>query len=151
MNKEEIINKIIDYFTENEDVFDSVLEDLDGWCGFLDNDRYYYMNEIDEFYSDVPPSELLSRAFYGYDADSYNTLADGRKEYAPFNPNREFFYYNGYGNFVSTDRKDYSDYLDSYVIEKMVEHRQNMQSMFIEDTPELAELFDELEKLKKEN
>ena len=51
--------------------------------------------------------------------------------------------YNGYGNLVSTDYKDYSAHLDEYAIEEMSENRCYIDT--IESDSELSSLFDELE------
>lgn len=141
--KENTTNKIIAYFEENEGIFNNCIEELDGYNGYLGDDRYYYMEELDELYNGVNPIEILQRAYFGYDADAWHTDSRGEKEYGAFNPNREYFTYNGYGNLVSSDYKDYSAFLDRYAVEKMSENRRYIDS--IDDDAELAELFDELE------
>lgn len=140
---EKITNEIIAYFEEHEDTYNAAAEELDAYNGYLGDDRYYSMDELDEFYSGTKPSEILARAFYGYDEETYTTDASGNKEYGAFNPNREYFRYNGYGNLVSADYKDYSGLLDHYIIESMLENRNYIDT--IDDEPELSELFDELE------
>lgn len=143
--KEMIINDIIAYFEKNEDVFNDCIEQLDGYNGYLGDDRYYSMDELDEFYRDSDPLEILRRAYYGRDDDTWTTDSDGNKTYGEFNPNRDYFRYNGYGNLVSTNYKDYSDHLDKYAIEAMGEDRYYIDS--IEENKELASLFDELEEV----
>lgn len=146
--KEDIIADIIQYFKENEDVFNDCMEDLDSYNGYLGDDRYYGMNELNDIYSGQEPQEILFRAFYGFDADSWHTDSSGNKIYGAFNPNRDYFYFNGYGNLVSSDYKDYSDKLDGYAIEAMSEGRNYIDS--IEDDNILADLFDELEEAEEE-
>ena len=141
--KETTVKKIIDFFNENEDIFNSCIEELDSYNGFLNDDRYYSMDELDEFYSGTEPLELLRRAYYGRDDDTYTTDSNGNKTYGEFNPNRDYFYYNGYGNLVSSDYKNYSAHLDEYAIEAMSENRQYIDS--IDGDDDLAALFDELE------
>jgi hypothetical protein len=143
--KSEIIENIISYFEDNEDIFNSCIEELDSYNGYLGDDRYYEMYMLDDFYTGVKASELLERAFYGCDDDSWHTDAHGEKIYGAFNPNREYFYYNGYGNLVSADYKDYSAHLDSWVVESMLDNRYYIDT--INDTEELQELFFELETL----
>lgn len=140
---DEIINAIITYFEENEEIFNACIEELDSYNGYLNDDRYYYMEDLNDFYSGTEPLELLNRVFYGYDEDNYITNSYGDKEHREFNPNREYFKYNGYGNLVSSDYKDYSAYLDSYTVESMSENRQYIDT--IEENEELTALFDELE------
>lgn len=141
--REQTIKKIIAYFEEHEELFNSCMEELDSYNGYLGDDRYYPMDELDEFYHGSDPLEILRRAYYGHDDDAWHTDASGNKIYGEFNPNREYFYFNGYGNLVSSDYKDYTDKLDTYAIEDMSENRHWIDS--IEDDEELTALFDELE------
>ena len=144
-----IYEDVINYFNDNEDIFNQAIEELDSYNGYLGDDRYYSMDELDEFYRDAEPTELLNRAFYGYDEDSWTVNERGEKEhYNSFNPNREYFTYNGYGNLVSTNYKDYSAHLDEYAIESMLDNRCYVDT--IDDEPELSKLFDELEKAYEE-
>ena len=137
--------KIIAYLEENEEEFTELIEDLDSWNGYLGDDRYYPMEDLNEFYRDTDPIELLYRVYYGHDDDNYTTDERGEKHYGEFNPNREYFYYNGYGNLVSSDYKDYSDKLDDWFVEKVIDNQSHLQ---ISD--ELHELIDELENYEME-
>ena len=141
--KEQAINNIIEFFKNNEDEFNAAIEELDNYNSYLGDDRYYSMDELDAFYSGTEPTEILRRAFYGYDEDTYTTDAHGNREYGAFNPNRDYFTYNGYGNLVSADYKDYSAHLDRWAIESMRENRAYIDT--IDDNPELSELFNALE------
>ena len=145
---EEITADIIEYFENNEDIFNDCMEELDSYNGYLGDDRYYSMDELDELHNGIEPSELLRRAFYGYDEDTWTTDSRGDKTYGPFNPNREYFRYNGYGNLVSADYKDYTGQLDKYAVESMSENRSYVDS--IDDNEELTALFDELEAAAEE-
>jgi hypothetical protein len=144
--REELINQIIEFFENNEDIFNECIEELDGWNGYLNDDRYYSMETLNEFYSSTEPIELLYRCFYGHDADNYTTDASGNRTYGEFNPNREYFKYNGYGNLVSTNYKDYSDKLDNYFIESLYDNRQDIYCIYNDE--ELTTLFDELENME---
>ena len=73
-------------------------------CNYCD-DRIYYMEDFDDFYSASTPLEVATRVFYGHDE-----LSDESN----FNPNREFFYFNGYANPVSLDYIEYIDILDKW-------------------------------------
>lgn len=144
MNK--TVNKIIEFFEQNEEIYNACVEELDSYNGYLNDDRYYYMEDLNEFYHGADPLELLYRVFYGHD-ETYTTDSTGNKTYGEFNPNREYFKYNGYGNLISTDYKDYSAFLDVYLIEELSENRPNIYT--IEDNEELTALFDELEQGEK--
>ena len=143
LTPEEVTAAIIEYFEENGDTFADCIEELDNYNGYLGDDRYYSMEELDEFYAETKPSEILERAFFGYDVE---TNSSGNREYGQFNPNREFFRYNGYGNLVSADYKDYSYLLDKYAVEAMAENRDYIDT--INNTPELSELFNDYEEDK---
>ena len=143
----EVTADIIEFFENNEDIYNEAIEELDSYNGYLNDDRYYPMDELDELYTGTEPSEILYRAYYGYDAETYNTDGSGNREYGQFNPNREYFKYNGYGNLVSADYKDYSGHLDKYAIEAMSENRDYIYT--IEDNKELTKLFDELEQAEQ--
>ena len=136
--KESIIENIVKWFEDNEDVFNQAIEELDSYNGYLGDDRYYSMDELDELYSGTEPTEILRRAFYGYDED---TSTEDR--HTEFNPNRDYFRYNGYGNLVSADYKDYSDHLDAWAVESMDENRGDIYA--IDENDELSELFDALD------
>lgn len=141
--RKQIIDKIVDYFNENEDVFADAAKELDDWNGLLGEDRRQEMALLNEIYCDMEPVDLLMRAYFGRDDDSYHTIADGRRIFGSFNPNREYFYLDGYGNFVSTDVEDYIDFLDDYAIQSMETYRSHIKT--IDENEELQQLFDELE------
>lgn len=140
----QIIDNIIDYFESNEDIFNQAIEELDCYNGYLGDDRYYDMYDLDEFYRDTEPTEILMRAFYGYDEDSWTVNERGERErYNSFNPNRDYFRYNGYGNLVSADYKDYSAQLDKYAIFSMLDNIDYIDT--ITDDENLEALFAELQ------
>ena len=145
---EEITRDIIEYFTNNEEIYNDCMEELDAYNGYLNDNRYYLMEELNEFYRDTEPLEILYRAYYGRDDDTWTTDSNGDKTYGEFNPNREYFYYNGYGNLISSDYKDYSHLLDRYAVETMSENRSYIDS--IDNDEKLTALFDELEAAAEE-
>lgn len=142
---ETIKDEIYDYLKNNNDLFNRIIEELDSYNGYLGDDRYYYMEMLNEFYADAEPLELLQRVYFGYSEEEYITDQWGEKHRREFNPMHNYFRYNGYGNLVSTDYPDYSDHLDDYAIISMLENRAYIDS--IEDEDDLAALFDELEEV----
>lgn len=119
---EEMKKDLLDYFKNNEDEFNQTIEELDSYNGYLGEDRYYDMEMLDEFYQGVDALEILQRTFYGGDDDT----KDQNGIRGEFNPNRAYFYYNGYGNLCSTDYKDYSCHLDMYFIEELLDNANNL-------------------------
>lgn len=129
MTTSQAIEAIISYFEENEDEFIEVIEELDSYNGYLGDDRYYDMEMLDEFYTGCEPTEILERAYYWHDDDTWTTDEHGEKHYGEFCPNRAYFYYNGYGNLVSSDYKDYSAHLDKWFAEKLIDEAYNIDSI----------------------
>lgn len=115
---------------QDEQLFNTAIEELDSYNGYLNDNRYYSMDELNEFYRDSEPLELLQRAYFGRDNDTWTTDSSGNKTYGEFNPNREYFTYNGYGNLVSSDYKDYSYLLDNYFIDELIE---NAEYLYLDD------------------
>lgn len=133
-------DKILEYFRENEDVFTETIEELDSWNGYLGDDRYYSMEEMNDLFSGQSVEWILCRAFFGYDEETWTINSDGTKEYGHFNPCRDYFSFNGYGNFVSADFKDYSDKLDNWFIDQLLQYRNNL---YLND--EIVKLLDDIE------
>lgn len=146
--REAAIAAIIEYFNNNGDVFNECMEQLDSYNGYLGDDRYYSMDDLDELYSGTEASEILRRAFYGYDEETWTTDRSGNREYGAFNPNRDYFRFNGYGNLVSADYKDYTGQLDHYAVESLSENRDEVEA--IDEDNELSALFDALEEAENE-
>lgn len=71
MKKAEAYALIRQWFEEHEDAFNDVIEELDAWNGYLGDSRYYPMDELDEFCVGMTPTEILQRAFFGYDEDTW--------------------------------------------------------------------------------
>lgn len=141
--RDSMINNIIDYLKENEETFNELIEELDNYNGYLGDDRYYTMDTLYDFYSDMNRDtleNLLQRVYFGEDYDSCHTDSNGKKIYDSFNPNRDYFTYNGYGNLCSTDYPDYSEHLDSYFIDEVID---NYDNLYINDD-ELKELIEKV-------
>lgn len=146
--RENTIKKIIAFFEENEELFNEAIQELDSYNGYLNDDRYYFMEDLNDLFTGCDNIEILQRAYYGYDEDTWTTDSSGNKQYGAFNPNREYFKFNGYGNLVSTNYVDYTDKLDKYAIEDMSENRDYIYT--INDNDDLSALFDELEEDENE-
>lgn len=126
-NKKELLMEL---FQNDEELFNSTIEELDGYNGYLGDDRHYNMDELPELLSGLNAIDLLNRAYFGRDDENWHTDAHGEKIYDSFNPNREFFYFNGYGNLVSANYKDYSAFLDDYFIDELME---NYDHLYLDD------------------
>lgn len=72
------------------------------------DDCIYPMDEIEEFITDV--WEALRSSFFGYDWHPSGN-------YERFNPNKDYFAFNAYGNLVSIDAYNYKDWLNAHISE----------------------------------
>lgn len=126
MTREEMIKKIIEFFNDNDDTFIECIEELDGWDGYLGDNRWYSMDELGDLFAGSDSVELLNRAYFGRDDDDWHTDKYGEKHYNSFNPNREYFSFDGYANLVSSNFKDYSAYLDEYFVEKLLDEKNHL-------------------------
>ena len=131
---------LIDYYRENEDDFNHDIEELDSWNGYLGDRRLMLMDELDEFYQGKEATEILMRAYFGHDDDTWHD-ENGERVHGEFNPNRDYFYFNGYGNLVSTDYKDYSDYLDLDYVQDIVDNYGHLD--LSEGAQEIIDNYDE--------
>lgn len=145
MEKKEIYAKIKEYFEANDDVFNACIEELDDYNGYLGDNRYYDMESLNELYASEEPLEILQRAYFGYDEDTHSGNGD---DYGEFNPNRDYFHFNGYGNLVSTGYPTYSEYLDDNFIDELSDNRNEISAIW--NDPDLSELFDLLDESEEE-
>lgn len=126
---DDIRNDILNYFKENENEFVEVLLDLDGYNGYLGDDRWYDMNELDELTCGMSHWEVARAIHFG-----------------TFNPMDEFFKFDAYGNLVSTDypEEDYASYyLDEYFVDAVIEN-----ANYLDLPVEVDDLLNELEELE---
>lgn len=79
-SKEEIVNDILGYLRDNEDDFVELMEELDSWNGYLGDDRWYDMDELNELFVGTEPIEILQRAYFGIDNDDWTSDHHGEKE-----------------------------------------------------------------------
>lgn len=63
---------LLNYYQENEDDFNHDIEELDSWNGILGDRRVEPMEELDEIYQSKEATEILRRAYFGHDDDSWH-------------------------------------------------------------------------------
>lgn len=71
----------------------------------MSDDLLMGMDELNDYMSGKDAMDIILSAFNGYD---YNPHRSDHTE--PFNPNRDWFYFNAYGNLVSVDDRDRVEY-----------------------------------------
>lgn len=144
---EKTINAIIENLKSNTELFNNMIEELDSWNGYLGDDRYYDMETLPDLVDTSDVMRLMNMVYYGHDADDWHTDGNGNKQYGAFNPNRDCFKYNGYGNLVSTSYPDYSDHLDRWFVETYAEELDEMEAYKDED--DLVRLFTQLKEVSE--
>ena len=117
----ELVEKLMNYYRENVEEFNNDIEELDDWNGCLYEDRIFPMEDLNDVCQGFTNIDVLQRAFYGYDEP---VNKDDQRQ--PFNPNRQYFYFNGFGNLVSIDEKAYNSYLDDYFIQEIIDNATNL-------------------------
>lgn len=144
--KKEIRKELKDLFRDNEELFNETIEELDAYNGYLGDNRYFYMEDLTDYIntSDLW-SSLIYRMFYGRDDDSFYLNSSDNKVYGKFNPNRDYFYFDAYGNLISSNYKNYSYYLDSFFIDELL-----VNYDFLTLDADVEELLKELENANEE-
>jgi hypothetical protein len=99
-------NKLMELFKAMDD---NTLMDV--WREYCEqtnrfDDEIYTMDLFDDFYCGMSPVDIATRCFYGHDEWS---------DESSFNPNRDYFYLNGYGNPVSIDYIGYNEYSEKFM------------------------------------
>ena len=114
-----LLDKLLAYYKENSEDFADDIEELDDWNGCLYEDKIFSMDELDEVLQNINPSDILRMALFGHD-ESHGLIKSS------FNLNRDYFHYNGFGNLISTDERDYSDYLNDCFIQEIIENKSHL-------------------------
>ena len=108
MTYEELLDKMYDYFTENQEEFAGVLCDMDSWNGYLNGERWEPMEFFDDLHCGLKPLEIAERL-----------------DNANFCTGHDYFRYDGLGRLESSDTMDYDDYLYRSNMEDIVEYYEN--------------------------
>lgn len=120
--EEAIMDDILELM-EDEDKKADALEELDSYIGILGDDRLNSMYDLDDLFYSIKPSDLLQKI-------DFNNFSD----------TDDYFYFNGYGNMVSTDYREYPDYdIEDYIGDFL----DNMGSLYLDN--DFQELLEELE------
>ena len=114
-----LIDELLNYYKRNGEDFADDIEELDDWNGCLYEDKIFSMDELDEVLQDTEPSEILRSALFGHD-ESHAKIRSA------FNLDRDYFYFNRLGDLVSTDERDYSDYLEEYFLQEIIDNEADL-------------------------
>lgn len=102
--------RLLNYLKENEEVFNNMIESLDDYNGYLNNSdaRYWDMELIDEYLSGMKVTDIINLIKYNH-----------------FDVNDQYYIYNWEG-ITSYNEKDYSEFLDNYFIDEVIENIENI-------------------------
>lgn len=141
-----IIDQIKEFFEKHLVDFSRMVQYADDYNGCLGDDRLYPMEELDECLNGLTPEEVIQRAFNVYQfvprlgRDTSSSLSS-----LPFNPNDDYFYFNGYANLVSVPKwwvpYYYSKFIDRDHVEAIFEVWDNEGFCSFDDDDELDRLF----------
>lgn len=115
-----------------------LLEELDGWEHILEDYRFYPMEEFDERMKNYRPSELASMISNGWDT---------QHRAGSFDPDQGYFTFDSHGNLVSAEWRDYSGFYDKYLLDALLEYRNQLHTL--DEWDELVQLLDELADAKE--
>lgn len=108
-NSTQTVKKLYELFADNSALFADCLEDLDNYNGCLGDDRWYVMDELSEILCGVPVYDVLRMAFFG-----------------AFNPSDDYFSFNGAGNLISSQYRDYQCYLTDETMSDIIANADNL-------------------------
>lgn len=117
MTREQAIEKISEIIKDSEN--SDLMYINNGYQNNIYGDNYIYrMNEFDDIMGgEIAPLELACRIFYG-----------------DFNPNHDFFWYDGYGNLRSSDYVSDCPYIcESEIAEWCVKNDEHFDSWRIRE------------------
>ena len=114
-----LLDKLLSYYKRSSEDFADDIEELDGWNDCLYKDKIFSMDELDEVLQDIEPSEILRSALFGHDESQ-------GKIKSTFNLDRDYFRFNSLGDLVSTDKRNYSDYLNDYFIQEIIDNKSHL-------------------------
>ena len=105
---------------------DTFIELWNAYCRDINSEDFiYYMYNLDEDAAKATPTDLAFLFFNGGD------IYPGTDNVEQFNPNRDYYYYNGYGNLVSFDCivNDYNgcflDFIDEDALLEYINENEN--------------------------
>ena len=103
---------LIEVLKADDDLFVQACEELDSWNGFLDDDRCYEMDMIDDILGDKKPSEMIKLLTNDFDSSC------------------EWFYFSIYGLESCDDKTAHyrDNYYESDVLESLINNYNNISA-----------------------
>ena len=130
MKKQEVFEQIKAYLEGHQNEFNVIIEEIDDENGILEGERRQMMYNLNEWVGDITPLQMAEQI--GYDDDTIYYL-EGYTEavksgitkdelnkryvqHGSFDVNRNYFYNPGFQYLVSTDKKDYTEFLNDDIV-----------------------------------
>lgn len=108
-----VIDALMKYYEDHPQDFAHDLEELDDWNGRLGDDRLIPMNQLEYYLAGKSPLEIFQTALRG----------ENEEDSRPFNMDDDYFYLDGYGNYISTNCRDYNEtYLDESTVREILDN-----------------------------
>ena len=105
MTREQAIRNYVERLIGDDLAY--LLQYMNGYDGCFEESVYYDMDSFDEIMSGYTPSEIARMIFFG-----------------DFNPNNDYFRFNGYGNLESADWPDVVAVAE-YLVDDIIYHLVN--------------------------
>lgn len=113
MENTNVVEALTKYYESHQQDFAHDLEQLDDWNGRLGDDRLIPMNQLEYYLAGKSPLEIFQTALRG----------ENEEDSRPFNMDDDYFFFDGYGNFVSTNCRDYNEtYLDESTVREILDN-----------------------------
>lgn len=129
MNKTTLMNNLKGYLLDNSEELLQVVSDINSWNGQLDYLDFISMDFFDDYMEGNSPSWIAERIYYG-----------------DFNPNDDYFMFNGYGNLESYDEYKAIEECKGYIDEIVDALFDNIDNIEASDT--IMDMFEELDEIE---
>ena len=112
-NENDYITKIKTYFNANKTELFEIVSQINSYDGSLQHLDFLYMEDLDMYLDGLTPTDIANKIFFG-----------------DFNPNHEYFKFNGYENLESFDEwelnKELFDNIDE-IIERIIDLKDEIE------------------------
>ena len=112
-NENDYITRIKTYFNENKTELFEIVSQINSYDSSLQHLEFLYMEDLDMYLDGLTPTDIANKIFFG-----------------DFNPNHEYFKFNGYENLESFDEwelnKELFDNIDE-IIERIIDLKDEIE------------------------
>ena len=112
-NENDYITRIKTYFNENKTELFEIVSQINSYDSSLQHLEFLYMEDLDMYLDGLTPTDIANKIFFG-----------------DFNPNHEYFRFNGYENLESFDEwelnKELFDNIDE-IIERIIDLKDEIE------------------------